>query len=196
MSLLKRLFGSSKMDESHPAFQAGQVIAASLIEGHDPNHIDAPEAQWLAAVSVSTETYVKERFLLRACACEVAARTKLYDPSESALVRGGIHHWFRFQSERSDLFRAVYGVYLQRLPRYLAAARKDSERGVVEPDEVRISEVGCTFADALTEASAGDELFRNICTPMALVFAPVYWEPQFGASLAWYCQVGLKVANQ
>lgn len=196
LSLIKRLFGLSKLDESHPAFQAGQVIAASLIEGHDPSHINPSETQFLTAASVSPKTYIKERFLLRACACEVAAQTKLHNPPDYTLVRGGIHHWLAFQAKRSEEFRAVYDTYLRRLPMYLAAARKDLASGVTEPDVVRISEVSCSFADALAEACAGDESFRNVCAPLAMVFAPIYWNAQVAGSLILYRQAGLDVVDQ
>lgn len=195
MSLFNRIFGSSNLDESHPAFQVGQIIAASLIEGNDPEYVSPSEAQLLVAASVSTDTYVKERFLLRACANEVVAQTRLLKQSDCKLVCGGIHHWLAFQAKRSDQFRVVYDTYKRRLPRYLAAAQKESARGVADPSEFHISEVWFTFAEALTDASSGDETFRNGCASIAMVFAPVYWDTQFEVSIALYRQAGLQVRD-
>lgn len=193
--MLSRLFGSSNLDESHPAFKVGQIIASSLIEGHDPEYVSPPQAQLLVAASVSIETYVKERFLLRACANEVVAQTRLLKQSDCKLVCGGIHHWLAFQAKRSDQFRVIYEIYKRRLPRYLAAAQKESARGVPESGEFYISEVGFAFADALTDASSGDEALRNKCTSIAMVFAPAYWDTQFEASIALYRQAGLQVRD-
>lgn len=195
MSLWNRLFNSSSTHESQPAFQSGQILAASLIEGHDPSCVEPSEAPLLASASVSTEGYVKERFLLRACAIECAAQTRLLDRSDYDLVRGGVHHWFKFQAGRSDQFRAVYDTYQRRLPKYLAAERSESARGTPQPNELRISELWLTFADALAEANAGSQSFREKCLPLALALAPIYWNTQFEASLLLYRQLGLSVGD-
>lgn len=195
MSLLNRLFNSSSSHESHPAFQSGQILAASLIEGQDTNCVAPSEAPLLASASVSTESYVKERFLLRACAIEVAAQTRLLNQSDYDLVRGGIHHWFAFQAVRSDQFRAVYDTYKRRLPKYLAAARSESARGTHQRNELRISELLFTFADAITEANPGGQSLRDKCLPLALALAPIYWNTRFESSLLVYRQLGLSVSD-
>lgn len=173
------------------AFQIGQILASSLIEGADPDEIDHRELALLEGAGVSSKIYVQERFVFRAATAAISIRALIGDEQVCEKVTAGFYDWFITNSLRSERAATTTTLLKKRLPSYAAAAQKELAKPENDSRALSFNEVAFVFGECLSEQDPGNQSFGTACTSLAIVLAPIYWHSQLDGASQLFQRAGL-----
>lgn len=173
------------------AFQVGQILAGSLIEGADPDEIDHRELALLQNAGVSSEVYIQERFVLRAAIAAISIRAFISNEQIIGKVTAGFYDWFITNSQRSERAATTTALLKKRLPNYAAAAQKEMAKPDSDVSALSFNEVAFVFGDCLSEHNPANQDFGAACSSIAIALAPIYWQSQLDGAWQLFQRAGL-----